>query len=252
MSLGRNYKRTYRITKNGRDFLQGDMFGQFVSLWTAFITVYNWEYIHPAWGNKKRIAVVLQDNFPGIAQMMLAETGWVEMKAFAKQLALKFDLSEDARDVPYGISFVSDDIERILIEELRMFNLVEVETESDKYDSKRIRRFRVNRLGRETLTLLPSPAELTDMPKAISVTMSYQGELQLLLNKESESILAAEGMPFLFLLKMWFDSYPQVAAQYPPGTLGLSLNGNPPTDFDSLGEGDVVTIAVAKKRKWVN
>lgn len=62
---------------------------------------------------------------------------------------------------------------------------------------------------------------------------------------ESEEAIVSEGLSFLLMLKTIFDSYPEIPKIYPPGSMGLLLNGRMPTDFDILEDGDKIKLSVS-------
>ncbi|RJQ25469.1 hypothetical protein C4577_05605 [Candidatus Parcubacteria bacterium] len=78
--------------------------------------------------------------------------------------------------------------------------------------------------------------------KSITITLIYDSAVQKITNTPSEPSIVNEGMPFIMLLYFVFQSYPEIQEKYPPGTLGLLLNGKPPTDFDILQDGDKVEL----------
>ena len=82
-------------------------------------------------------------------------------------------------------------------------------------------------------------------PTSISLIVFYDLELQRITNKKSEKIIVNKGMPFLLLLSVLFQSYPKIEQHYPPGTLELLLNTRPPYDFDTLEDGDEVSLRIA-------
>jgi hypothetical protein len=82
----------------------------------------------------------------------------------------------------------------------------------------------------------------SNFPTPITVTAFYDKPLQKITGTKSDPIIVNTGMPFIILLSNIFASYPEIEKQYPPGTLGLLLNGKPPTDFDVLQDGDKVFL----------
>lgn len=75
------------------------------------------------------------------------------------------------------------------------------------------------------------------------VRVVYQGnKLTEITGKQTEEIIVSVGYDFLHLLLEIFLAYPEIEARIPPGTLGILLNDKPPTDFDVIHDGDVVTL----------
>lgn len=85
-----------------------------------------------------------------------------------------------------------------------------------------------------------------DFPKPVAIALFYDKDLQKITKTASEETIVNEGMPFILLLSFVFKSYPEIEKQYPPGTLGLLLNGKPPQDFDIIQNGDRVELYAFK------
>lgn len=81
-----------------------------------------------------------------------------------------------------------------------------------------------------------------DFLKPITVTLLYDKKIRRITGKRSEPAVVNEGMPFILMLSFIFKSYPEIEKRYPPGTLGLKVNGKPPQDFDILSDGDKVEL----------
>ena len=86
---------------------------------------------------------------------------------------------------------------------------------------------------------------MKSFPKPIKIQIAYDKELQKITGVESEEAIVSEGLSFLLMLKTIFDSYPEIPKLYPPGTMGLLLNGKSPTDFDILEDGDKIKLSVS-------
>ncbi|HSW98084.1 MAG TPA: hypothetical protein VLF89_09735 [Candidatus Saccharimonadales bacterium] len=82
----------------------------------------------------------------------------------------------------------------------------------------------------------------SSFPTSIQVTAFYDKAIQKITGTKSDPIIVSKGMTFLMLLFNIFASYPEIEKKYPPGKLGLLLNGKPPTDFDILQDGDKVLL----------
>ena len=76
------------------------------------------------------------------------------------------------------------------------------------------------------------------MPKPAMITITFDSNLQKITGKETETSMISEGMPFMQFLFFLFSSYPEIQTTYPPGTLGFTVNGEPPRDGMVLHDGD--------------
>ncbi|MBI5794025.1 hypothetical protein HZA87_02985 [Candidatus Uhrbacteria bacterium] len=81
---------------------------------------------------------------------------------------------------------------------------------------------------------------LPGMPKAISLVITYDKNLQKIIGKQKEDSMSSEGMTFAQFMMFLFESYPEIPKQYPPGRLGFSVNGAPPQLHDILKDGDLL------------
>jgi hypothetical protein len=79
-------------------------------------------------------------------------------------------------------------------------------------------------------------------PKPATITILYDQNLAKITSKRKETAVVNEGINFLFFLQTIFEAYPEIQDQYPPGTLGLLVNGQPPNDFTTLKNGDVFQL----------
>jgi len=82
-------------------------------------------------------------------------------------------------------------------------------------------------------------------PKPIKIQIIYDKELQKITGVASEEAVVSEGLNFLMMLKFIFDSYPEIPKIYPPGSMELRLNGNPPTEFEILNDGDKIELSIS-------
>ena len=83
------------------------------------------------------------------------------------------------------------------------------------------------------------------MPPPITLTIRFDRELQKITGKEERPVIMNEGAIFSFLLMSVFSEYPKIESKYPPGTLGLTINGEPPKLYSPLFDGDVVSFFVS-------
>lgn len=86
----------------------------------------------------------------------------------------------------------------------------------------------------------------------ISVTIIYDKDLQEITKVKSEKVFVSNGLIFLLMLKFIFSSYPEIEKRYPPGSLGLLLNDEPPSEFDELSKGDVIKLSIPDKSKLLH
>jgi len=85
---------------------------------------------------------------------------------------------------------------------------------------------------------------MKSLPKSIKVRIVYDKELQKITKVKNEEAIISEGLNFLMMLKFIFDSYPEIPKQYPPGTIGLTLNGKPPLESKILNDEDRIELTV--------
>ena len=86
-----------------------------------------------------------------------------------------------------------------------------------------------------------------DFPKPCKIKISYDETLQEITGRSEEEAIISEGMSFILFLGTIFSSYPAIELKYPPGTLGFTVNGQPPDDFDALENGDEISFTVASR-----
>ncbi len=70
----------------------------------------------------------------------------------------------------------------------------------------------------------------------------YKGLIVDVTGKTTDDIVVSEGFVFIELLQQIFISYPEIEKRFPPGSLGLLINGKPPAVQDILHEGDEVVL----------
>ncbi len=87
---------------------------------------------------------------------------------------------------------------------------------------------------------LPDFSGDSDFPKPCKIKILYDETLQKITGKKEEEAIVSEGIPFMIFLGTIFSSYPAIELKYPPGTLGFTVNGRPPSDFEILEDGDEV------------
>ena len=88
-------------------------------------------------------------------------------------------------------------------------------------------------------------SEMHGMPRAVSVNVRFDKELQKITGNEGHSVMISEGASFLYLLMNVFMEYPEIEEKYPPGLIGFSINGIPTRDHSVLFDGDTVDFSVS-------
>lgn len=81
----------------------------------------------------------------------------------------------------------------------------------------------------------------------VNITVYYDKELQKITGSEKEPVVISSSAIFVYLLHILFTSYPDIERKYPPGTIGLLLNGRRPSEFDTFENGDEVRLVVVKE-----
>ncbi len=97
---------------------------------------------------------------------------------------------------------------------------------------------------KEINDFLDKMGNLPGMPKALNIEVYYDEKLQEITGVAFEPVVISEGAVFMYLLHNIFMAHPGIAEAYPPGALGLAINGVPPRGHSPLFDGDKVTLAV--------
>lgn len=85
------------------------------------------------------------------------------------------------------------------------------------------------------------------MAKSTYVLVRYDSELAEITSETESPMVLFGDATFEDLLKDIFLEFPEIDALYKPGELGFLVNGIPPKEATSLGNGDVVEISAHKK-----
>lgn len=83
-----------------------------------------------------------------------------------------------------------------------------------------------------------------NIPDSIQITYVYDKKIQKITGTKEETAIISKNMPFVMLLFTLFQSYPEIEQKYPPGKLGMTVNGKPPQEYDPMQDGDIVSLAV--------
>lgn len=78
--------------------------------------------------------------------------------------------------------------------------------------------------------------------KPITVLINYNDRLKVITGVDSEKAVVSDGIFFTFFLGFIFSSYPEIQIQFPPGSLGMTINRRAPTDLSRLKDGDTVSL----------
>ncbi len=84
------------------------------------------------------------------------------------------------------------------------------------------------------------------LPKTITITIHYGEKLREITGKSTEETVVNENTSLILLISMLFKSYPEIEKHYLPGSLEFMINGKPPQEFDTLIEGDNVSLTIYK------
>lgn len=83
------------------------------------------------------------------------------------------------------------------------------------------------------------------MKGSIEIKIVYDKSLEKITKTREEPAVINKGMTFVIMLHFIFSSHPLILKKYPPGTLGLLINGIPVTnEHYILHDGDTVTLSV--------
>ncbi len=82
------------------------------------------------------------------------------------------------------------------------------------------------------------------MPKAISVNIKFDKNLEKIIGSSGYEITMSEGSNFGFLLQSIFFDYPEIEKKYPPGELGFLINDTPPKTYTPIFDDDVIAFFV--------
>lgn len=88
---------------------------------------------------------------------------------------------------------------------------------------------------------------MNDNLQPITIKISYDETLEQITKTRFEKAVVSANLPFIHMLSFIFSSYPGIPEKYPPGTIGLLLNGAPPKDFDLMQDGDELTLLIPKR-----
>ncbi len=75
-----------------------------------------------------------------------------------------------------------------------------------------------------------------------SITITYDSSLQKITGVPYDRIPTETPEPFMIVMKTVLEYYPEIESKYPPGKLGIELNGKPPTGFEQLRPGSQIHL----------
>jgi len=130
---------------------------QFQLIWSTYWHHLNWSYFHP-W--RENIAEVLQKNREYVKELILdldtRREEWINFSHFSKKLEKKLNLTWYDRDGLNHSQWIYSAIELVLIEEFKLFGLVEIKRKKDKervYLEKLVG-FRLTPLGKKVMGII--------------------------------------------------------------------------------------------------
>lgn len=74
------------------------------------------------------------------------------------------------------------------------------------------------------------------------LTVVYDQTLQEFTCKPTDHPVVSDGSPIEFLLQSIFIEYPGMEEAFPPGKLGILINGLPPVAMQPLRNGDIIHL----------
>ncbi|MBI3099303.1 MAG: hypothetical protein HYY93_13845 [Planctomycetes bacterium] len=80
--------------------------------------------------------------------------------------------------------------------------------------------------------------------RAVPMRITYDRAVQEVTGRAEEPIALSDGCPFVMVLQAVFDRYPALAGRFPPGVLGFTLNGKPPSPDARVKGGDHIHLLV--------
>ena len=80
--------------------------------------------------------------------------------------------------------------------------------------------------------------------QSVKVKIFYDKALQKITSTPFEEVVVSKNLIFVQFLSFIFSSYPEIPKTYPAGSIGFSLNGRAPTDYDFLEENDEVRFFI--------
>jgi len=145
--LIKRYRNRLILTTQAKEYLKKPSFLYF-HLWQTWLFHYNWLY--QSFLFEEKVIQTFQDNFPLLALFLLEEKGnWLTTQSFfAKSLSL--DPNEFAST-----------FERVVVEKLNYFSIIEAKKEKDKLGWEKILAFRLTPFGEKifktTFLVRPPP-----------------------------------------------------------------------------------------------
>lgn len=85
------------------------------------------------------------------------------------------------------------------------------------------------------------------MSRSINIIVKYDKELEEITGTKESTVMMSGGATLMYLLQNIFMAHSEIEEKYPPGTIGISINGIPPTTNALLMDGDIVTFSVFSK-----
>lgn len=80
--------------------------------------------------------------------------------------------------------------------------------------------------------------------RAVPVRVTYDRAVQEVTGRAEDSLFLSDGCPFVMVLQAVFDQHPALTERFPPGVLGFTLNGKPPSTDARVRRGDHLHLLV--------
>lgn len=92
--------------------------------------------------------------------------------------------------------------------------------------------------------LFSGSVQVGDIQTAANVTIRFDERIGAVIGLREEPCVVRRGSLFIFALLWLFKLHPGLDRAFPPGALGLQINGTPPGDATTLENGDLIEFFV--------
>ena len=146
MKLTRRYKSRKRITKLGKKYLELPVSWQYFNLFINYWNELNWAYPRSIGFG----AEMAQDIRNSIRSLLVVSTEWVNVDVFKQEVGDLMAVDQPIIDNPEFQRDVQEAVRKV-IEIVELFDLMEVEFESDEDNYRSINRIHLTSLGQKIL-----------------------------------------------------------------------------------------------------
>lgn len=80
--------------------------------------------------------------------------------------------------------------------------------------------------------------------KPCKIKIKYDETVAEITGTREQEPIINENLPFVMMLHFIFSSYPKMIKRFPPGKLAFTLNNHPPLEFETLCDGDEISLFV--------